>query len=47
MTSPCPVCGSNDAPKYERSDWCVSCVEAVLEEQRLLDVPVQEREYIG
>lgn len=46
-SSPCPVCGRNDRPKYDGSQWCVPCVEVVLEEQRVLDVPVQEKQIIG
>jgi hypothetical protein len=46
MELSCPVCGSTDAPKYDGSNWCESCVLVVLEEQKELDVPVQEREII-
>ncbi len=45
---PCPVCGSETNPKADaRSAWCSDCTAAVLLEQKALDVPTQDREYIG
>jgi hypothetical protein len=47
MSQPCPLCGCNDCERYDRSNWCATCVQVVLKEQDELDKPVQAPEIIG
>jgi len=47
MATPCPVCGSSDAPKFSsESDWCAPCAGEEVRVQRTLAKPKQAKQLV-